>query len=533
MSNGKTFDADVAIIGYGPTGLSAALSLGHYGIKAIAFEREPAIYPRARAVTVNDSTMRCFQSLGLDQDLVKVLDETVALRWVTYDGHEITRLAFPPSTLGEHPRSYAIYQPKMEEVMRARMRDYAGAVDVHFGVEVVGVDQDAEGVTVTSRDLQTGADAKVRARYALACDGGSSRTRERLCVNMLGETVERTWVVIDGRVKRWWPNRHILTFWSDKQRPVVDIALALGNHRWEFPLEAHESEKDFATREQLWRLLNSLGVTDDMVEIHQHAFYKHHVRHAEKWRVGRVFLLGDAAHLMPPWAGQGMQSGIRDAFNLGWKLHEVLKGRLPDSLLDTYEAERAPTVAMMTAIAVQMGRIIKQQLTEVEMAALSPPPGAPPEEPPLLRPPFLEGGWVRGSIAPDSAVGKTIPQPRVADSAGRLCLLDELLGDGFTLLGDGVDPRDLLSSAEKAGWDALGARYAKVLGADDRGDGANDIIDLGGALQQWMRGFGVRVVALRPDRFVAASDVLGLAVPAPEISEGAARAAFAALPPAA
>ena len=188
---------------------------------------------------------------------------------------------------------------------------------------------------------------------------------------------------------------------------------------------------------------------------------------------------------------------------------------------------------MMTAIAVQMGRIIKQQLTEEEMAALSPPPGAPPEEPPLLRPPFLEGGWVRGSIAPDSAVGKTIPQPRVADSAGRLCLLDELLGDGFTLLGDGVDPRDLLSSAEKAGWDALGARYAKVLGADDRGDGANDIIDLGGALQTWMRGFGVRVVALRPDRFVAASDVFGLAVPAPEISEGAARAAFAALPPAA
>ncbi len=533
MNNDTTFDADVAIIGYGPTGLSAALCLGRYGIKTIAFEREAAIYPRARAVTVSDSTMRCFQSLGLDQDLAKVMDETVALRWVTYGGHEITHLTFPPSPLGEHPRSYAIYQPKMEEVLREAMGRCAGVVDVRFGAEVVDVEQDAEGVTVVSRDLRTGKENRVRARYALACDGGSSKVRERLGVAMLGETVEKQWVVIDARVKRWWPNRHILTFWSDKERPVVDIALALGNHRWEFPLEAHESEKDFATAEQLWPLLNSLGVTDEMIEIHQHAFYKHHVRHAERWRVGRVFLLGDAAHLMPPWAGQGMQSGIRDAFNIAWKLREVVKGRLPDSLLDAYEAERAPTVAMMTAIAVQMGRIIKQQLTDAEMAALAPPPDAPPEEPPLLRPPFLEGGWVRGSVAPDSAVGKTIPQPRVADSSGRLCLLDELLGDGFTLIGDGLDPRELLSASDKAAWDVLGARYARVLGANDRGVDRDDIIDLNGVLQQWMRGFGVRVVALRPDRFVAASDVFGLAVPAPEIKAGAARAAFATLPPAA
>jgi 3-(3-hydroxy-phenyl)propionate hydroxylase len=532
MSNGKPFDADVAIIGYGPTGLSAALSLGHYGVGAIAFEREAAIYPRARAVTVNDAVMRGFQALGVDRDLAAVMDETVALRWVTYDGHEITNMTFPPSTLGEHPRSFAIYQPKMEEVLRARMRDYEGAVDVRFGVEVIDIDQDADGVTVTSRDVQTGAETKLRARYALACDGGASKTRERLGVKMLGETVEKTWVVIDARVKRWWPNRHILTFWSDKQRPVVDIALALGNHRWEFPLEAHESEKDFATEEQLWPLLNSLGVTKDLVDIHQHAFYKHHVRHAETWRVGRVFLLGDAAHLMPPWAGQGMQSGIRDAFNLGWKLREVLSGRQPDRLLDTYEVERAPTVAMMTAIAVQLGRIIKQQLTEAEMAALAPPPDAPPEEPPLIRPPFLEGGWVRGSVAPDSIVGKMVPQPRVANATGKLCLLDDLLGDGFTLLGDGVNPATLLSAEEKAGWDALGARYAKVLGANDLGGDADDIIDLNGVLQRWLRGFGARAVALRPDRFVATSDVFGLAVPVPEIREGAARAAFAALPPA-
>ena len=167
------------------------------------------------------------------------------------------------------------------------------------------------------------------------------------------------------------------------------------------------------------------------------------------------------------------------------------------------------------------------------MAAISPPPGAPPEEPPLLVRPSSKAAGCGGASLPGSAVGKTIPQPRVANSAGKLCLLDELLGDASRCSAMASIPRMLLSAGEKAGWDSLGARYAKVLGANDRGQGPDDIVDLNGALRQWMRGFGVRVVALRPDRFVAASDVFGLAVPTPEIKEGTARTAFAALPPAA
>jgi 3-(3-hydroxy-phenyl)propionate hydroxylase len=503
----------VAIIGYGPSGLSAAIALGSYGVKAIAFEREESIYPRARAVTVNDWTMRCFQSVGLDQQLARDMDPTAALRWVTYDGKQLLHMDFPPSTLGDHPRSYAIYQPVMEETMRAGALRHPEHVSVRYGVEVVHVVQDADGVTVTQKDLKTGTQSSVRARYALACDGGSSSTRERLGVKLIGETVDTRWVVIDAKVKRWWPERHILTFWSDKKRPVVDIALALGNHRWELPLAPEESEGDFATHEQLWVLLNKLGVTTNEVEIHQHAFYKHHVRHAERWRVGRVFLLGDAGHLMPPWAGSGMQSGIRDAFNICWKLREVLQGRLPDSLLDSYEAERAPNVAMLTGIAVQLGRVIKQELSEAELAAMTPPPDAPPELPPLLHPPVLAAGWVRGIVQADTAVGQMLPQPRVADSCGKLCLLDDLLGNGFALLGDGINPATLLTLQEKAQWDALGARYLTLKSPEQRGDGADDVIDLGGSLRAWMQGFGVRAIALRPDRFVAASDRSGLAVP--------------------
>jgi 3-(3-hydroxy-phenyl)propionate hydroxylase len=513
MSRTDHFDADVAIIGYGPTGLAAALNLGHYGIKTVVFERDGEIYPRARAVTVNDWTMRCFQSLGLDQELARDMDPTAALRWVTYDGQQIMRMDFPPSRLGPHPTSYAIYQPAMEQTLRRANERHAQNVDIRYGQEVTGLEQDDLGVTLLARNLATGKATRVRARYVLACDGGGSATRERLGIKLVGETRDTRWLVIDAKVKRWWPERHILTFWSDKKRPVVDIALALGNHRWEVPLDAHETEADFATHEQLWKVLNSLGVTTQDVDIHQHAFYRHHIRHAERWSEGRVFLLGDAGHLMPPWAGAGMQSGIRDAFNITWKLREVLGGRLPASVLGTYEAERAPNVAFFTGVSMQLGRVIQQQLTAEEQAAMAPKPGEPPPEPPLFWNPWYEAGWFRGAPTPDSAVGKMLPQPRVADGRGKLCWLDELLRNDFVLLGDGVDPANVLTAAEKAGWDRLGARYVMVLSPEQQGSGGDDIVDLHGPLLAWMRRYGAKVVAVRPDRFVAACDVSGLGVP--------------------
>ncbi len=327
---------------------------------------------------------------------------------------------------------------------------------------------------------------------------------------MLGDTLGVRWIIIDAKVKRWWPNRHILTFWSDKQRPVVDIALGLGNHRWEIPLAPGETDADFATPEQVWPLLESLGVSHEDVDIHQWAFYNHHIRMAERWREGRVFLVGDAGHLMPPWAGAGMQSAIRDAFDISWKIREVLAGRLPEALLDTYEAERRPNVAFYTEVAVGLGKIITQELTPEEIAATAPPPG---ELPPLLWPPFLAGGWLRGAPTPDSVVGKMVPQPTVVSSRGTVGRLDDQLGSGFVLLGDGVSPLDVLTADEKARWDALGASYLTVRPPDTHGEGHDELVDIDGNLTSWMRRFGAKVIAVRPDKFVAASDQYGLAVP--------------------
>lgn len=505
----NAFDADVAIIGFGPTGVSAANALGALGVSAIAFERDADIYPRARAVTINDWTMRCFQSVGLDDAVGEDLDLTMALRWILYDGTEIMRMEFPPSTLG-HARSYAIYQPLLEQTLRDGVSRYADRVRVEFGKEVTDLSQDDDAVTVKVRDLATGDDSSVRVRYVLACDGGSSHTRSLIGSNMLGDTVDTTWVVIDAKVKRWWPDRHILTFWSDQQRPVVDIALAKGNHRWELPLGPDESEADFQTQEQIWNLLENLGVSRDDVDVHQHAFYRHHIRMADAWRKDRVFLLGDAAHLMPPWAGQGMQSGVRDAFNLAWKISGVIKGQLPDSILDSYQSERQPNVQMYTEIAVGLGMIIKQELTPEQIAASAPPPG---EEPPLIQPPFLVGGWLRGDTGPSSVIGKMIPQPLAASPQGVISKLDDLMGNGFILLGDDIDPREVLSADEKAEWDRLGVRYCGLRSVTGATQGPDDIVDVEGKLSDWMKSYGARVIAVRPDRFVAACNQFGLSVP--------------------
>jgi len=509
----QQYDADVAIVGYGPTGVIAALTLAKHGISTVAFERHRDIYPRARAVTVNDWTMRIFQNLGVDEPVLKEIDPQRALRWMRYDGTEIMRVEHPPSTLGIKPRFFNIYQPTMEAALRDCAAKKDELIDVRYGFEVVSLEQDETGVTVTAKDSATGETMSQRVRYAIGCDGGSSATRSMIDVKLLGDTIDVMWIVIDCRVKRWWPDRNLLTFWSDKERPVVDIALSGGNHRWELPLKPGETEADFATNEQVWPLLKALGVNEDDVEIHQHAFYRHHTRMAGKWRVGRVFLAGDAAHLMPPWAGAGMQTGMRDAFDLCWKLSGVLNGKLPESFLDTYETERRPNAAFYTHLAVQLGRIIKQELSEEELAALNAPPPEDAPEPPLIAPPVLAAGWLRGPLADDSIVGRMVPQPVVGDNRGVMARLDELLGDGFVLLGDDVDPVTLLTPDEKAAWDKLGARYVALRQQDQHTQGCDELIDLDGVLRPWLRKYGARAVALRPDRFVAAADVSGLAVP--------------------
>lgn len=515
-----SYDYDVVVVGYGPSGVTAANFLGQYGISTGVFERAVDIYSRARAVTMDDYTMRIFQQAGLDQKLMNDMDPRSILRWKTYAGHEFLRVTPSDGGYGQAPSSQ-IFQPAVEKTLREGARRYEGTVEVHYNHELTDITQDPNGVTLTVLDRADGSTRQVRAKYVLACDGGSSRVRANLGMKLRGKSKPIEWVIIDAKVKSWWPERDLLTFWSDPHRPVVDIPLALDHHRWELPLQAHEKREDFASREALWELLAPFGVTSKHVEILQHAFYTHHVLMAEKWRQGRVFLVGDAAHMMPPWAGQGMQSGIRDAHNIAWKLRLVLEGRMPDGVLDLYQIEREPHVREMTKLAQTLGFFIEERhpakvaLRNYGLPLLQKLPVIGPviREFRFKPAPTVAKGLLTGVVGRGTVVGRMIPQPVVATDGARQVKLDETLGDGFGVLGFDIDPRTAMTAEQVAAWESLGATFRTVRPTTVAPCTAEDIVDFTNVLTPWATKHRVSVVVLRPDRFVLATDRTGLNVP--------------------
>lgn len=244
-----TFDADVAIIGYGPAGVTAATYLGMQGVSTIVLEKDADLYSRARAVTVNDWTMRIFQDFGIDEIVKRDMDVARAMNWKTYDGKVIFRLGFTDGGLGH--AEYMIYQPDMEREIRRNAEQF-DSIDLRLGHTFTGMTQDAGGVTITAQDTD-GADYRFRVRNVLGTDGGSSSVRKELGFNMIGKTRPRRWLVIDGEITKWWPECNELVFWSDPERPVVDIPLAKGNHRWEIPLQEGETDATSTPRRRSGR----------------------------------------------------------------------------------------------------------------------------------------------------------------------------------------------------------------------------------------------------------------------------------------
>jgi 3-(3-hydroxy-phenyl)propionate hydroxylase len=515
----KTFDYDVAIVGYGPTGVTAANILGYYGIRTLVIERDKDVFFRARAVTVDATTLRLYQALGLDDLLKADMDRTPALRWKTYAGLEFLRVNADYDEFGQ-PFSSMIYQPAFETTLRKGVERFSKIVHLEFGAEFTGLTQDDDGVTLSYTSAPSTASRKARVRYLIGADGGSSNVRRGLGIENLGTTKPRTWVVVDARVITPWPDRELLTFWSDPERPVVDIPLAMGHHRWEIPLREDENKEDFEGNDIIWKLIAPLGVTPDNVEILHRAFYSHHVRQAESWRDGKVILAGDAVHLMPPWAGQGMQSGIRDAGNIAWRLRSILQFGMSDQILSSYQAERQPHVMDVTRASIGLGKLIEVDkgpmrafrdriiplVRSIPVIGKSAFAGGTPWM-------YVPTGFLTGEPDKKNALGLMIPQPRVTVGSGEPKLFDTALDLDFAVLGYDVDPREVMSKADQDAWAALGARFITIrpVGSSPA-DGT--VIDLDSVFGPWFRKVArARVVVVRPDRLVAAADPTGLSVP--------------------
>ena len=354
MSDASTYD--VAIVGYGPVGATAANLLGQSGLKVVVIERDPDIYFRARAISTDEEVVRIWQQVGLADRLNADMQPGAGANFVDANGVPFAKLA-PVDRGNGHPPQQFIYQPAVDKVLREGVDRFPN-VSVLLEHECLRLIEHRDCVEMMLADLTTDEFKRIRASYVIAADGGSSSIRGQLGVGFGGRTYSERWIVIDTKVLKEWPGHDRLRFHCNPERPTVDCPTPLGHHRWEFPVRDEENEKDLLDEDVIWKVLSGQGLTKADVKILGFACYSHHVRFADRWRTGRIFLAGDAAHAMPPWIGQGMCAGVRDVGNLCWKLEAVLTGSLPESVLDTYQAERLPHVKEVTNRAVKTGNII-------------------------------------------------------------------------------------------------------------------------------------------------------------------------------
>jgi 3-(3-hydroxy-phenyl)propionate hydroxylase len=501
---------DVAVIGYGPTGATAANLLGQQGLNVVVIERDPDVYGRARAISTDEEVMRIWQSVGLADRLQQDMLPDRPLTWVDANGVPFIETTMAPRGCG-HPPQQFLYQPAVDHVLREGVARF-GNVEVLLEHECLRAVNTESFVELMLADLSTDTFKRLRASYVIAADGGSSPTRGLLGVGYTGRTYTERWVVIDTKVIREWDGHDRLRFHCNPDRPTVDCPTPLGHHRWEYPARTDEDEKKLVTDEAVWQVLHEQGITEDQVKILRAVIYSHHVRVADRWRVGRVFLAGDAAHAMPPWIGQGMSAGVRDAANLCWKLAAVVRGQAPDTLLDSYQVERKPHVIEVTRRAVRTGRLITERRKSLAflrnhlLRALTRLPGMLAIAQKLI--------WIPDACYPagfsaaqaHDAVGWQLPQPRITDFAGRRLRLDDVIGGRWALLYLGVAP----VGADR--WRRLGAQ---PLAVTRRGVAAHAICDDDAVLTHWLRGKKATAVVVRPDGFVYAAIGGGHRLPAP------------------
>ncbi|MBL0421006.1 bifunctional 3-(3-hydroxy-phenyl)propionate/3-hydroxycinnamic acid hydroxylase [Ramlibacter sp. AW1] len=481
---------DVAIVGYGPAGVVAAALLGQVGLSVYACDRLPGVYEIPRAIALDHEIMRVFQQLGVVEAIEPYTEPFTPSEYFGVDGQLIRRMTMvePPYPQGYTP-SIVFTQPPVERVLRARVAQMPN-VTVGLGVEMREISPDAEGVTLRVVDA-SGLEKAVRARYAVACDGGSSPVRTQLDMPLEDLAFDEPWLVVDVRVNERGLAKlpPVSVQYCEPERPCT-LVIGPGNHRrWEISLKPGEDPKQVATAEETWKLL-SRWLTPEDGELWRQASYRFHALVAAQWRKGRVFLAGDAAHMQPPFLGQGMCQGIRDVTNLGWKLAAVLKGEVrgaaAEALLDSYGIERKAHVRELTSRIKAVGAVICERdpakARERDARLLAESGGVVRDTPRQDILPRLEEGLLSPQAHP--ARGSLFPQPWL-QSGGRRVRMDELLGNGWRLVlacGTG----HVAGSA----WPGLGVLSLSAVPECD------------GVAAQWFQRHGCVAALVRPDNYV-------------------------------
>jgi 3-(3-hydroxy-phenyl)propionate hydroxylase len=356
-SDGSLLDA--IVVGYGPVGAVAAALLGRAGLRTAVFEATTSVHHLPRAAHFDAEVMRVLEEIGVGDDVLPACAPVKGMHFVNAAGDALLRFDVSPGS------GWMFYQPDLERALRAAI-ERLPAVEVHLAHEVTEFEQYDDHVAATVCDLEDGTTRTVTARYLLGADGARSIVRRTMGVGRDDLEFDQPWLVVDTMLRRAVELPELVQQICDPARPTTFIPMCGARRRWEFMLLPGETAADMEQPARIAELL-APWVTADDVEIVRAVVYTFHAAMAQSWRDRRAFLLGDSAHQMPPFLGQGMCSGIRDAHNLVWKLALVANGHAGDALLDTYEQERAPHVRRIVETAVALGGVL--QTTDPEVAA--------------------------------------------------------------------------------------------------------------------------------------------------------------------
>ncbi|MEU0504341.1 bifunctional 3-(3-hydroxy-phenyl)propionate/3-hydroxycinnamic acid hydroxylase [Nocardia sp. NPDC005998] len=348
----------VVIVGAGPAGVTAATLLTQYGVSCLVLERHPDIYPQPRAVHCDDEVCRILARLGVYEEFTAISRPSLGIRLVDPKMKVLDENLVPPNSPHGFPKANMYDQPELEALLRANLTEQPGAV-LRGNAEVTGITQQGDGrVRVSFTDRLSGSEHSVEATYVLGCDGANSTVRSAIGAAMADLHFEQRWLVIDMDTDadlHQWDGLHQL---CSSVRAGSYMRVSDTRYRWEFELFDGETAAEYQSIPGVVPLISPwLGdVPAERLSLVRVAEYTFRARVADRWRDRNVFILGDAAHTTPPFIGQGLCAGLRDAMNLTWKLAGVLGAGLPDSALDTYQKEREPHVRTMIRLAISLGR---------------------------------------------------------------------------------------------------------------------------------------------------------------------------------
>jgi len=484
-------DVDIAIVGYGPAGAVAAALLGQAGLRVHVCDRLQGVYEIPRAIALDHEIMRIFQQLGIVDAVRPFTEPFTNSEWFGADGQLIRRMTMvaPPYPQGYTP-SLVFPQPPVERVLRECVARLPG-VTVALGTEMTALVQDADGATL-SYLAEDGSTSTVRARWVIACDGGASAVRGLVGIELEDLDFDEPWLVVDVRVNERGLAKLPQTSvqFCEPERPCT-MVIGPGNHRrWEISLKPGEDPQQATTDAGTWQLL-SRWLTPEDGRLWRQSSYRFHALVARTWRAGRVFVAGDAAHMQPPFLGQGMCQGVRDVVNLSWKLAAVLQGEVQgaaaEALLDSYGDERKAHVRELTGRLKAAGAIIcERDLAKArarDARLLADCGGAVKDTPRQDVLPSLGTGLLMQQAR--SGRGTLFPQPRLADGA----LMDERCGHGWRLVLDATlaPSTDAWPHAPHLARIALGAAHTA---------------EQDGVVAQWMQRHACHAALVRPDHYV-------------------------------